>query len=57
MGLYTPILVLGGIATMFAVVSVVIALVIDGLLLIGGLLSALAFVLNNDGVIVLVFFS
>ena len=28
MGLYTPILVLGGIATMFAVVSVVIALVI-----------------------------
>ena len=28
MGLYTPILVLGGIATLFAVVSVVIALVI-----------------------------
>jgi NADH-quinone oxidoreductase subunit A len=28
MGLYTPILVLGGIATMFAVVSVVVALVI-----------------------------
>ncbi len=28
MGLYTPILVLGGIATMFAVVSVVIALVV-----------------------------
>lgn len=28
MGLYTPILVLGGIATMFAVVSVVVALVV-----------------------------
>ena len=35
----------------------VIALVIDGFVLIGGLLSALAFVLNNNGVIVLVFFS
>jgi hypothetical protein len=37
--------------------ALVIALVANGLLLVGGLLSALAFVLNDDSVIALVFFS
>jgi hypothetical protein len=46
------------IAVAFAIFgALVIALVTNGFVLIGGLLSALAFVLNDDSVIVLVFFS
>jgi hypothetical protein len=37
--------------------ALVFALVASGFVLIGGLLSVLTFILNNDGVIVLVFFS
>ncbi len=37
--------------------ALVFALVASGLVLAGGLLSALAFVLDDDGVTVLVFFS
>jgi hypothetical protein len=37
--------------------ALVFAMVASGLVLAGGFLSALAFVLNNNGVIVLVFFS
>jgi hypothetical protein len=43
------------VAVAFAVFGVLVfVLVTNGFVLIGGLLSALAFVLNNDGVIVLI---